>query len=33
MGDEDTISRMRHGRMEVLIEPEIARFKDLIKYE
>ena len=32
MGDEDTISRMRHGRMEVLIEPEIARFKDLIEY-
>jgi len=33
LGDEDTIPRMRHGRMEVLIEPEIARFRDLIKYE
>ena len=33
MGDEDTISRMRHGRMEVLIEPEVARFKDLIIYD
>ena len=33
MGDEDTIPRMRHGRMEVLIEPEIARLKDLMQYE
>lgn len=33
MGDEDTIPRLRHGKLEVLIEPEIARFKDLIKYE
>ena len=32
-GDEDTIPRMRHGKMEVLIEPEIARFKDLIVYD
>jgi len=30
MGDEDSISSMRHGRMEVLIEPEIARYKDLV---
>lgn len=33
LGDEDTIPHMRHARMEVLIEPEIARFKDIIKYE
>ena len=33
MGDEDTIGRLRHGKLEVLIEPEIARFKDIIKYD
>lgn len=33
MGDDDTISRLRHGRFEVLIQPEIARFKDIINYE
>lgn len=32
MGDEDTLPRMRHGKMEVLIQPEIARFKDIIDY-
>ena len=32
MGDDDTIARLRHGRFEVLIEPEIARFKDLLEY-
>lgn len=32
LGDEDTIPHMRHARMEVLIEPEIARFKDIIEY-
>lgn len=32
MGDDDTIPRLRHGRFEVLIEPEIARFKDIIEY-
>lgn len=32
MGDEDTLPNLRHGRMEVLIEPEIARFKDIIEY-
>jgi len=32
LGDEDTIPHMRHARMEVLICPEIARFKDLVKY-
>ncbi len=33
MGDDDTISRLRHGKFEVLIEPEVARFKDIIRYE
>ena len=33
MGDDDTIPRLRHGHFEVLIEPEIARFRDLVKYE
>jgi hypothetical protein len=32
LGDADTIPHMRHARMEVLIEPEIARFKDIVKY-
>ena len=32
MGDADTESRLRHGRFEVLIEPEIARYKDVIAY-
>lgn len=29
MGDEDTDPNQRHGRREVLIEPEIARYKDI----
>jgi hypothetical protein len=33
MGDDDSIPKMRHARMEVLIEPEVARYKDIIKYE
>lgn len=33
LGDEDTIPRLRHARLEVLIEPEIGRYKDLIKYD
>lgn len=33
MGDKDSIPSLRHGRFEVLIQPEIARFRDLIKYE
>lgn len=28
-GDEDSNSKLRHGKMEVLIEPSIARYKDL----
>jgi replicative DNA helicase len=30
MGDEDSDPSLRHGRMEVLIEPEVARYKDLM---
>jgi replicative DNA helicase len=30
-GDSDTISHLRHGRAEVLIEPQIARYKDILK--
>jgi replicative DNA helicase len=33
MGDDDTLPKLRHGRFEVLIEPEIARFKDIMNYE
>jgi hypothetical protein len=29
MGDADTIPDQRHGRREVLIEPGIARYKDI----
>lgn len=32
MGDDDSIGRLRHGHFEVLIQPEIARFKDIIEY-
>lgn len=33
LGDSDTLAYLRHGRFEVLIEPEIARFKDIVKYD
>jgi hypothetical protein len=29
LGDEDTIPEQRHGRREVLIDPTIARYKDM----
>lgn len=32
-GDEDSIPDLRHGRFEVLIEPAIARYKDIIKFD
>jgi replicative DNA helicase len=32
-GDEDSIPDLRHGRFEVLIEPHIARYKDIIKFD
>lgn len=33
MGDKDSIPTLRHGRFEVVIRPEIARYKDLVIYE
>jgi KaiC/GvpD/RAD55 family RecA-like ATPase len=33
VGDDDSIPELRHGRFEVLIQPDIARYKDVIKYE
>lgn len=32
-GDTDSIAELRHGRFEVLIQPQIARYKDIIIYE
>lgn len=32
-GDEDSIPALKHGHTEVLIQPEIARYKDIVKYE
>jgi hypothetical protein len=29
VGDDDTLSDRRHGRMEVLIRPDIARYEDV----
>jgi KaiC/GvpD/RAD55 family RecA-like ATPase len=31
VGDEDTRPDMRHGRWDVLIEPQIARYKDILE--
>lgn len=31
-GDKDTIESLRHGRMEVLLEPVRARYKDIVEY-
>lgn len=31
-GDPDTLMHLRHGRSEVLIEPHIARYKDIVRY-
>lgn len=31
-GDDDSISNMRHGQSEVLIAPDVARYRDIIKY-
>lgn len=33
IGDNDSIPELRHGRFEVLIEPQKAKYKDVIKYE
>lgn len=32
MGDADSEPALRHGRFEVIIEPEIARYKDVVNY-
>lgn len=33
MGDKDTVPELRHGRFETLIEPQVARYRDIIKFE
>jgi hypothetical protein len=33
LGDQDSIPDLRHGRFEVIIEPQIMRFKDVVKYD
>jgi hypothetical protein len=33
IGDSDTIPEQRHGRFEVLIQPDIARYKDLAPWD
>ena len=33
MGDKDSLPSLRHGRFEVVIQPEVARYKDIVVYE
>lgn len=33
LGDADTIAELRHGKFEVMIKPEIARYTDIIKLD
>lgn len=33
LGDPDTLADLRHGRFETYMEQEIARYKDVIKYD
>lgn len=33
LGDADSIPELRHGRFEVMIEPQIARYRDIIKFD
>lgn len=33
LGDKDSLPDLRHGRFEVLINPTIARYQDVIKYD
>jgi hypothetical protein len=33
MGDEDSDSRLKHGKFEVLIEPQVARYRDIVTYK
>ena len=32
-GDKDSIPDLRHGRFELMIEPQVARYKDIIRFE
>jgi hypothetical protein len=32
LGDEDSLANLKHGRFEVLIQPEVARYKDIVDY-
>jgi hypothetical protein len=32
-GDEDSIPEKKHGRFEVLIAPQIARYEDIAEYK
>lgn len=32
-GDKDSIPDLRHGRFEVMIEPTVARYKDIIRFD
>lgn len=32
LGSQETVPHLRHGRFETLIEPEIARYKDIVRY-
>jgi KaiC/GvpD/RAD55 family RecA-like ATPase len=33
MGDPDSIPDLRHGRFEVLIDAQVARYRDVVKYD
>jgi hypothetical protein len=33
IGDEDSLPNLKHGRFEVLIQPEQARYKDIVDYQ
>lgn len=33
LGDPDSLPDLRHGRMEVYMEPQIARYQDIVKYD
>jgi hypothetical protein len=32
LGDRDSLNELRHGKFETMIEPQIARYKDIIKF-
>jgi replicative DNA helicase len=33
LGDKDSLPTLRHGRFEVLLRAEVARYEDIVKYE